>query len=169
MKVNSSPHRYQGFFQGSLMSLLDTEFAEGRQWLRLGDAYEITKRPRGLDMASLPVVTFVPMDAIPQGGTYAPDYTLRQPSEIRSGTYFERGDALGCQDYAVIRERQASSCDRAPRHPSALPQRRLSRFDHAKRVKTHGYCSSTCCTRMFAITSPSAWRERPGGNAYPRT
>ena len=76
------------------MSLLDTEFAEGLQWLRLGDVYEITKKPRGLDMASLPVVPFVPMDAIPQGGTYAPDYTLRQPSEIRSGTYFERGDAL---------------------------------------------------------------------------
>ena len=76
------------------MSLLDTEFAEGRQWLRLGDAYEITKKSRGLDMASLPAVPFVPMDAIPQGGTYAPDYTLRQPSEIRSGTYFERGDVL---------------------------------------------------------------------------
>ena len=76
------------------MSLLDTEFAEGRQWPRLGDAYEITKKPRGLDMASLPAVPFVPMDAIPQGGTYAPDYTLRQPSEIRSGTYFERGDVL---------------------------------------------------------------------------
>ena len=76
------------------MSLLDTEFTEGRQWLRLGDAYEITKKPRGLDMASLPAVPFVPMDAIPQGGTYAPDYTLRQPSEIRSGTYFERGDVL---------------------------------------------------------------------------
>ena len=76
------------------MSLLDTEFAEGRQWLQLGDAYEITKKPRGLDMASLPAVPFVPMDAIPQGGTYAPDYTLRQPSEIRSGTYFERGDVL---------------------------------------------------------------------------
>ena len=76
------------------MSLLDTEFAEGRHWLRLGDAYEITKKPRGLDMASLPAVPFVPMDAIPQGGAFAPGYTLRQPSEIRSGTYFERGDVL---------------------------------------------------------------------------
>ena len=76
------------------MSLLDTELAEGRQWLRLGDAYEVTKKPRGLDMASLPAVPFVPMDAIPQGGVYAPDYTMRPPGEIRSGTYFERGDAL---------------------------------------------------------------------------
>ncbi len=76
------------------MSLLDTELAEGRQWLRLGDAYEVTKKPRGLDMASLPAVPFVPMDAIPQGGAYTADYTMRPPGEIRSGTYFERGDAL---------------------------------------------------------------------------
>ena len=76
------------------MTLLDTELAEGRRWLRLGDAYEVTKKPRGLDMASLPAVPFVPMDAIPQGGVYAPDYTMRPTGEIRSGTYFERGDAL---------------------------------------------------------------------------
>ena len=76
------------------MSLLDTELVEGRQWLRLGDVYEVTKKPRGLDMTSLSVIPFVPMDAIPQGGAYTPDYTMRPPGEIRSGTYFERGDAL---------------------------------------------------------------------------
>ena len=76
------------------MSLLDTELVEGRQWLRLGDAYEVTKKPRGLDMTSLSVIPFVPMDSIPQGGAYTPDYTMRPPGEIRSGTYFERGDAL---------------------------------------------------------------------------
>ena len=76
------------------MSLFDTKFTEGRRWLRLGDAYEVTRKPRGLDTTSLPAVPFVPMDAIPQGDAYAPDYTLRHPSEIRSGTYFERGDVL---------------------------------------------------------------------------
>ena len=45
-------------------------------------------------MDSLPVVPFVPMGAVPQGGAYEPDYALRSPGEIRSGTYFERGDAL---------------------------------------------------------------------------
>ncbi|MCY3782228.1 MAG: restriction endonuclease subunit S [Chloroflexi bacterium] len=60
----------------------------------MGDAYEVTKKPRGLDMDSLPVVPFVPMGAVPQGGAYEPDYALRSPGEIRSGTYFERGDAL---------------------------------------------------------------------------
>ena len=76
------------------MSLLDAELLEDREWLRVGDAYEVTKKPRGLDMASLPAVPFVPMNAIPQGGGYDPNYTLRAPDEIRSGTYFERGDAL---------------------------------------------------------------------------
>ena len=76
------------------MSLLDAALTEDREWDRVGDAYEITKKPRGLDMASLPVVPFVPMSAVPQGGAYEPDYALRPPGEIRSGTYFERGDAL---------------------------------------------------------------------------
>ena len=76
------------------MSLFDAEIGEGRQWLRVGDAYEVTKKPRKLDTASLPSVPFAPMDAIPQGGEYAPDYTMRTPGEIRSGTYFERGDSL---------------------------------------------------------------------------
>ena len=34
------------------------------------------------------------MEAIPQGGLYEPDYIQRAPSEIRNGTYFERGDIL---------------------------------------------------------------------------
>ena len=34
------------------------------------------------------------MEAIPQDGGFAPDYVLRTPGEIRSGTYFERGDIL---------------------------------------------------------------------------
>ena len=76
------------------MSLFDTELAEGRQWLRLGDTYEITKKPRGLDTSLLPTIPFVPMAAIPQGGAYAPDYALKAPTKIRSGTYFERGDIL---------------------------------------------------------------------------
>lgn len=76
------------------MSLLDAALTEAREWSRVGDAYEVTKKPRGLDMDSLPVVPFVPMGAVPQGGAYEPDYALRPPGEIRSGTYFESGDAL---------------------------------------------------------------------------
>lgn len=76
------------------MSLFDTTLDESRQWIKLGDAYEVTKKPRGLDMASLSSVPFAPMHAIPQSGAYSPDYTQKVPTEIRSGTYFERGDLL---------------------------------------------------------------------------
>ncbi len=54
----------------------------------------MTRKPRGLDIAVLPEIPFVPMEAIPEGGAFAPDYTMRAPEEIRSGTYFERGDIL---------------------------------------------------------------------------
>ena len=76
------------------MSLLDTVLGESSHWLRLGDVYEVTKKPRGLDMLSMKKIPFAPMAAIPQGGAYAPDYALKPPNEIRSGTYFERGDVL---------------------------------------------------------------------------
>ena len=76
------------------MSLFDTELTDGRRWMNVGDAYEVTKKPRGLDTASLPTIPFAPMDAIPQDGGYAPDYALRTAGEIRSGTYFECGDIL---------------------------------------------------------------------------
>ena len=76
------------------MNLLDIEFTEGRQRLRLGDVYEVTKKPRGFDMDALPEIPFLPMAAIPQGGAYTPKYTMKPPDAIRSGTYFELGDAL---------------------------------------------------------------------------
>ena len=76
------------------MSLFDTEVAEDRQVPRVGDVYEVTKKPRELNTALLPSIPFAPMDAIPQSGEYTPNYIMKAPSEIRSGTYFERGDIL---------------------------------------------------------------------------
>lgn len=76
------------------MSLLDIDLGEARHWSRIGDGYEVTKKPRNLDRATLPEIAFAPMDAIPQDGTYMPAFTLKAPSAIASGTYFERGDLL---------------------------------------------------------------------------
>ena len=76
------------------MTLFDTSLPVAHRWIRVRDAYEVTRKPRGLDIAVLPKIPFAPMEAIPQGGAFAPDYTLREPGEIRSGTYFERGDVL---------------------------------------------------------------------------
>ena len=76
------------------MSLFDIAFPTGKRWLQVGDTYEVTKKPRGLDISSLPSIPFATMESIPQGGPYAPCYTFRAPGEIRSGTYFERDNVL---------------------------------------------------------------------------
>ncbi len=76
------------------MSLLDTSLVENRNWRSVGEAYEITKKPRGLDVGLLTTIPFASMESIPQGGEYTPNYTEKPPKQIRSGTYFERGDIL---------------------------------------------------------------------------
>ncbi|MYD36210.1 MAG: hypothetical protein F4X20_04170 [Dehalococcoidia bacterium] len=76
------------------MSLFDAVQDDHQSWARLGDSYEITRKPRGLDMGSVPEIPFAPMEAIPQGGEYSPKYTMREPGKVGSGTYFERGDIL---------------------------------------------------------------------------
>lgn len=76
------------------MSILDAEPTDTRAWIKVGDAYEVTKKPRGLDLRSVPKIPFAPMEAIPKGGAYEPRFTMKSPMEIKSGTYFERGDIL---------------------------------------------------------------------------
>lgn len=76
------------------MSLLETEFAPGRHWQRVGDAYAVTKKPRGLDLGSMDSIPFAAMEAIPQGGAYDATFTPKAPGSITSGTYFEHGDVL---------------------------------------------------------------------------
>ena len=76
------------------MSLLEADLGEGRKWSRVGDCYEVTKKPRGLDRFAFPVIPFAAMEAIPQNGTYLPDFTMKAPDAIASSTYFERGDIL---------------------------------------------------------------------------
>ena len=76
------------------MSLFDVELRDCRRWLQVGDSYEVTRKPRGLDTSSLVAIPFASMADIPQGGVYAPEFTLKAQTEIKSGTYFERGDIL---------------------------------------------------------------------------
>ena len=76
------------------MSLLDAKLGEDRQWSRVGDGYEVTKKKRSLDRATFPTIPFAAMEAIPQDGTYLPAFTMKASDAIASGTYFERGDIL---------------------------------------------------------------------------
>jgi type I restriction enzyme S subunit len=76
------------------MSLFDEELGNGRKWSRVGDSYEVTKKPRGVGRTTLPSTPFASMESIPQNGTYMPTFTMKAPEAINSGTYFERGDVL---------------------------------------------------------------------------
>ncbi|MCE6967586.1 restriction endonuclease subunit S [Cereibacter sphaeroides] len=76
------------------MSLLDADLGEGRGWAKVGDGYAVTKKPRSLDRTKFPAIPFAAMEAIPQGGSYLPDFVMKPGDAISSGTYFERGDVL---------------------------------------------------------------------------
>lgn len=76
------------------MSLVDLANQDGRAWSRIGDGYGVTKKPRELNVRSHATVPFIPMESVPQGGSYKPSFVLKQPDALTSGTYFERGDVL---------------------------------------------------------------------------
>ena len=76
------------------MSLLELADLEPRNWKRVGDLYEVTRKPKGVNLSSWDTIPFTPMDAIPQGGSYKAGHVPRTPASITSGTYFERGDLL---------------------------------------------------------------------------
>ena len=76
------------------MNLFDDTQLDRRLWSRIGDTYEVTKKPRDHKVPSLDAIPFANMDSIPQGGVYHPKYIMKSTAEIRSGTYFERGDIL---------------------------------------------------------------------------
>ncbi|PJJ97859.1 hypothetical protein CO615_07320 [Lysobacteraceae bacterium NML75-0749] len=76
------------------MSLVDLAKQDGRAWSRVGDSYGVTKKPRDLNVRSHATVPFIPMESVPQGGSYEPSFVLKKPDALTSGTYFERGDVL---------------------------------------------------------------------------
>src|SRR5437879_4004346 len=76
------------------MKLLEAELPVGWTWQRVSDKFRVTKKPRDLVLASFDVISFVPMEAVPVNGHERVAYELRAPSQIASGTYFEKGDVL---------------------------------------------------------------------------
>ena len=76
------------------MSLFEVELPQGWKWSRLGDHFEVARKPRGFQVQQSDV-TFIPMDAIPQDGSFEPSgYVSKPVADISSGTYIERGNLL---------------------------------------------------------------------------
>ena len=76
------------------MGILDVTLPDGWEWGCVSDAFEVTRKPRGLPIDRDGSAVFIPMEAIPQDGSYSPRYEARQVAALTSGTYFERGDLL---------------------------------------------------------------------------
>ena len=146
------------------MSLFDARLAECRRWVKIGDTYEITKKPRALDTSSLEAVPFVPMAAIPQGGAYAPDFTLKAPAQIRSSTYFERGDILVAKITPSFENGKQALATEVPT-PFGSRLRKLFHFGRAIVDMIDDSCSFTYCTHTSATTLPNVWKVRQGDNA----
>lgn len=76
------------------MNVLEFAAAGARPWVRVGEVYEITRRPRGPNKAGRESAPFIPMKSIPAGGAFSADFAIEDTAQSRSGTYFERGDIL---------------------------------------------------------------------------
>jgi type I restriction enzyme S subunit len=61
--------------------------------VRVGEVYNITKKPKGLRIENYDAVPFVPMEGI-GFGAFSVNFIIKDPEEISSGTYFEKGDLL---------------------------------------------------------------------------
>lgn len=64
------------------------------QLLPMHEACRFTSKPRDLNFQDFPELAFVPMELIPTGTLKFSRHSLKQPSAITSGTYFEEGDFL---------------------------------------------------------------------------
>lgn len=60
----------------------------------VGKCYLVTKKPRDLRLGDHERIPFVPMEAIPQDGSYQVRFTSKKSETLTSGTYFEKDDVL---------------------------------------------------------------------------
>lgn len=78
------------------MNPLISSFEMPGDWdvCRISERYRITKKPRSLDVSAFEAVPFSPMEMVPLGGKREIEFGFKEGSDIRSGTYYEKGDFL---------------------------------------------------------------------------
>lgn len=62
--------------------------------VKLQNAFDFTRKPRNLNSKDYNKIPFIPMEYVPDEEIYALKYDLKSPKEIRSGTFFLKGDLL---------------------------------------------------------------------------
>ncbi len=92
--------------------LLHERLAQQEGSTTIGELFEVTRKPRGLDLSQQAQIPFLPMDAIPQGGAFTPRYDMKPSNESGAGTYFEKCDVLvGKITPSFENGKQALVCD----------------------------------------------------------
>lgn len=77
--------------------LVDTEIGlvpEGWGVVRLGEVAEFSRKSRSLNINKCSEIPFIPMEYIPTEEIYSGKYDLKNAEEIKSGTFFFKGDLL---------------------------------------------------------------------------
>ena len=77
--------------------LTETEIGlvpEGWGVVRLGDVAEFSRKSRSLNINKCSKIPFIPMEYIPAEEIYSGEYDLKNAEEIKSGTFFFKGDLL---------------------------------------------------------------------------
>ena len=96
------------------MSLVDLELDSTRLWGRVGDFFEVTRKPRDLPALADDTVPFAPMDAVPLNHFRDPVYETRPWTGRGTGTYFERGDILVARITPSFENGKQATTDQLP-------------------------------------------------------
>ncbi|MGD0251522.1 MAG: restriction endonuclease subunit S, partial [Verrucomicrobiota bacterium] len=76
------------------MTFFETALPAGWAWETISTRYRITKKTKERVYSDFETIPFVAMESVPLNGREAVRYELRRPTDIASGTYFEKGDVL---------------------------------------------------------------------------
>lgn len=79
------------------VSLKETEIGlvpDGWEVVRLGEVTEFSRKSRSLNINKCSEIPFIPMEYIPAEEIYSGEYDLKNAEEIKSGTFFFKGDLL---------------------------------------------------------------------------
>ena len=77
------------------METTDLNLPPDWELCRISDAYDFTKKPRGLDIKKNGnIIPFFKMEQIPLGKIWVSEFTPKTTDMLGSGTYVENGDVM---------------------------------------------------------------------------
>ncbi len=77
------------------MKIEEFQFPDDWKVRRIGDVFNFTRKPRGLDLSKNgDIIPFFPMNRIPLRGIHVSEFNPKPLAKLGSGTYVENGDLM---------------------------------------------------------------------------